>query len=55
MAGNLQKTVEDMDKRESNLFQLLDGHKDRSRKILVKTCLSIYFQVFRSLSSPLSH
>uniref|UniRef100_A0AC34FPE9 SKI/SNO/DAC domain-containing protein n=1 Tax=Panagrolaimus sp. ES5 TaxID=591445 RepID=A0AC34FPE9_9BILA len=33
MAGNLQKTLEEMDKRESNLFKLLDGHKERSRKL----------------------
>uniref|UniRef100_A0A914QJX3 Uncharacterized protein n=1 Tax=Panagrolaimus davidi TaxID=227884 RepID=A0A914QJX3_9BILA len=42
MAGNLQKTLEEMDKRESNLFKLLDGHKERSHHYLRRYLINRY-------------
>jgi hypothetical protein len=55
MAGNLQKTLEEMDKRESNLFKLLDGHKERSRKLTKRASKKKVCDFFRPLSSPISH
>uniref|UniRef100_A0A914ZAF9 SKI/SNO/DAC domain-containing protein n=1 Tax=Panagrolaimus superbus TaxID=310955 RepID=A0A914ZAF9_9BILA len=42
MAGNLQKTLEEMDKRESSLFKLLDGHKERSHHYLRRYLINRY-------------